>query len=68
MVYYPHCFDPKNKTEILRKWEEVRQSKCPITGNGGPKYKGTFVEYTFVNKRGKVVHVPEFIILVEWLS
>lgn len=67
MVYRPHCFDPKNKPEIIRQYKEVRQSKCPITGRGGPSYEGTFVEYTFINKKGRKVHVPEYCILVRWL-
>lgn len=67
--YYPHPYNPKNKAEIIRKWCEIRTTKCPIVGVdvSVKSYRGTFVEYTFVNKNKKVIHVPEFCLLVEWL-
>lgn len=69
-VHYPHCYDPQNKPEIIRIWEEVRETKCPIEGYTGKefKYLGKFVEYTFLNKKKKRVHVPEYCLLVTWLE
>lgn len=29
-VHYPHPFDPKNKVEIIRQWERICRTKCPI--------------------------------------
>lgn len=68
-VHYPHYADPKNKPVILRKWQEVRWTKCPIVGSTveEKQYRGTFVEYTYVNKKKKTVYVEELCILVEWL-
>lgn len=68
-VHYPHYTDPKNKPTIIRKWTERRFTKCPIPGAKvtEKEYEGTFVEYTFINKKKKLVHVPELVILVKWL-
>ncbi len=68
-IHYPHYTDPKNKPEIVRIWKERRFTKCPIAeANVTEKeYEGTFVEYYFINKKKKRVHVPELVILVKWL-
>ncbi|QBQ80186.1 hypothetical protein HOV53_gp033 [Escherichia phage vB_EcoM_Schickermooser] len=29
-VHYPHPFDPKKKAVILRQWQRVCRTKCPI--------------------------------------
>lgn len=69
-VHYPHYYDPKNKPEIIRIWEEVRYTKCPIIGADVQEkaYLGKFVEYTFINKKKKKVHVEEYCLLVTWLE
>lgn len=68
-VHYPHCYDPKRSPEIIRIWKERRFTKCPIIGANvtEKEYEGTFVEYTYLNKKKKRVHVPEFVLLVTWL-
>ncbi len=69
-THYPHCFDPANKTEIIRVWEEVRKTKSPISGYEGKefRYLGKFVEYYYINKKKKRVYVEEYCILVTWLE
>ena len=67
MTHYPHPYDPKSRAVILKKWQAIRQAKCPIRGVNTHTYKGTYVEYIFFNKKGKEVHVPEFCLLVKWL-
>lgn len=68
-VHYPHCYDPKNKPVIIRKWVERRFTKCPILNSKvkEKEYEGTFVEYTYVNKKKQTVHVPEMVLLVKWI-
>lgn len=60
-VYHPHPFDPKNKPTILRRWVEERITKCPVVGTEDYnfRYLAEYVEYTYINKKGKKVHVPE---------
>lgn len=69
-VHHPHPYDPKNKGTIIRVWKERRFTKCPIVGADvtEKEYEGTFIEYTFINKKKKLVHVPEYCILVKWLE
>lgn len=69
MTHYPHPFVPKHKSEIHRQWKEIREAKCPIVGSKTSTYtyEGTFIEYTYINKKGKKVYVPEFCLLVKWL-
>lgn len=68
-VHHPHCYDPKNKSEIVRIWKERRFTQCPIVGADvtEKEYEGTFIEYYFINKKKKRVHVPEYTLLVTWL-
>ncbi|UYM28764.1 hypothetical protein [Serratia phage vB_SspM_LC53] len=68
MAYYPHPFDPKNKSVIIRKWEERRRTKCPIDSphDVDKWYIGTFIEYTFIDKKKHKQHVDEYCILVKW--
>lgn len=70
MTHYPHPYDPKNKARIIRKWRSLRKTKCPIVGFLGKEkqYVGQYVEYTFINKKGKTVHVPEYCMKVTWLE
>lgn len=53
-VHYPHPFDPKNKVEIIRQWERICRTKCPINSphDVDKDYIGTFVEYTFIDRKG----------------
>lgn len=69
-VHYPHPYDPKWKATIHRIWEEVRHTRCPIISSTVKEktYRGKFMEYTYTNKKGKRVHVPEFCLLVTWLE
>ncbi|AJD81925.1 hypothetical protein YenMTG1_115 [Yersinia phage vB_YenM_TG1] len=55
MTHYPHPFVPKHKSEIHRQWKEIREAKCPIVGakTSTYTYEGTFIEYTYINKKGK---------------
>lgn len=68
-IHYPHYTDPKNKPTVIRKWTERRTTKSPMANSTvkEKEYEGTFVEYTFINKKKKLVHVPELVILVKWL-
>lgn len=68
MSYYPHPFDPKNKATIIRRWEERRKTCCPIKSphNVDKWYVGTFVEYTFLDKKKREQYVPEYCLLVRW--
>ena len=69
-VYHIHPFDPKNKSVIHRIWEEIRWTKCPIVGSKVQEkpYMGKFVEYTYINKKGKPVYVDEYLLLVKWIN
>ncbi|UJD20325.1 hypothetical protein T47t1_112 [Escherichia phage T4] len=29
-IHYPHPYDPKNKAVIIRQWERICRTKCPI--------------------------------------
>lgn len=66
--YYPHPFDPKNKATIHRQWIETRMTKCPVPGTEAynKKYTAEFVEYTFINKKGKEVYVEEYPLWIKW--
>lgn len=68
-THYPHPYDPTNKGVIIREWVERRFTKCPIVGSTAEEkeYEGTFLEYTFINKKKKLVHVPEYCLRVKWL-
>ena len=68
-VHYPHPFDPKNKTVILRQCQRVCRTKCPINSphNVDKDYLGTFVEYTYIDKNKRKQHVEEYCLRVEWL-
>lgn len=68
-IHYPHYTDPKNKPTVIRKWTERRFTKNPIKGSTvqEKEYLGTFVEYTYVNSKKKLVHVSELIVRVQWL-
>lgn len=64
-AHYPHCFDPKNKPTIIRRWIEVRCTKCPVDwvdDSNNFEYIAEYVEYTFINKKGKLKHVPEMML------
>lgn len=67
-IHRPHCYDPKNRPEIIRIWKEDRQTKNPFLNSTVEEknYTGTFVEYYYVNKNKKRIHVPELCLLVEW--
>ncbi|QIN97784.1 hypothetical protein PhiZZ30_113 [Serratia phage PhiZZ30] len=68
-VHYPHPYDQKNKAVIIREWEEIRQTKCPINTphNVERRYLGRFMEYTFIDKKGRKKHVEEYCMQVTWL-
>lgn len=68
-AHYPHPFDPKNKAVILRQWQRVCRTKCPINSqhNVDKNYLGTFVEYTYIDKNKRKQHVEEYCLRVEWL-
>ena len=55
-AHYPHPFDPKNKAEIIRQWERICRTKCPINSphDVDKDYIGTFVEYTFIDKNNGI--------------
>ncbi|AHY25084.1 hypothetical protein AVV36_gp122 [Pectobacterium bacteriophage PM2] len=67
-IHYPHPYDPKNKSTILRVWKERRQTKCPNKSSNVTErwYTGTYVEYTYINKKKQTVYIEEYCILVEW--
>lgn len=67
-THYPHCYDPINKPVIIKKWKEVRETKGDWPDIKEKKYQGTYVEYTYVNKKKKTVHVDEYCLLIEWLE
>lgn len=69
MAYYPHPYNPSNKSKIIREWTEERFTKCPIDNStvSPIKYIGYYVEYEYVNKKGKKIHIPEYCLRVEWL-
>lgn len=69
MAHYPHPFDPKNQAKIIRQWTEKRSTKCPINSphNVDKFYMGTFIEYTFIDKKKREQYVEEFCLKVEWL-
>ena len=67
-VHRLHPFDPKNKAVIRRRWQEVRKTKCPIKwveDSNNFEYLAEYVEYTFINKKGKEVYVPEMMLWCE---
>lgn len=68
--HYPHPFDPKNRATIHLRWQEVRQTKCPIPDPNVKEklYLGDFIEYSYINKKGKLKHVSEYCLLVTWLE
>lgn len=68
-IHYPHPYDPKNKAVIIRQWERICRTKCPINSphNVDKDYIGTFVEYTFIDKKGRKQHVEEYCLKVTWL-
>lgn len=66
--HYPHPFDPKNKATIHRQWVETRMTKCPIPAAAqyNKKYTAEFIEYTFINNKGKEVYVEEMVLWIKW--
>ncbi|ARB05897.1 hypothetical protein fHeYen901_124 [Yersinia phage fHe-Yen9-01] len=67
-VHYPHPFDPKWKAIIHRIWSETRFTKCPIKSDVEEKeYAGTFVEYTYIDKKKRKIYVEEYCLLVKWV-
>lgn len=68
MTYYPHPFDPKNNSNIIRVWKERRKTKCPIKSphDVDKWYEGTFVEYRFIDKKKREQYVPEYCLCVKW--
>lgn len=68
MTHYIHPFDPKNKATIHRRWTEVRMTKCPVKGTEiyNKPYLAEYVEYTFINSKGKSVYVNEFCLWIKW--
>lgn len=67
-VHHPHPFDPKNKAVIHRSWVEARTTQCPVPGTEkyNREYTAEFIEYTFINSKGKKVYVPEFCLWIKW--
>lgn len=67
-THFIHPFDPKNKAVIHRRWTETRITKCPVPAaqEYNKTYKAEFVEYTFVNNKGKEVYVPEYCLWIKW--
>lgn len=68
MTHHIHPFDPKNKAVIHRRWIETRMTKCPVTEAAvyNKKYTAEFVEYTFVDKKGRKVYVDEYCLWIKW--
>lgn len=68
-MHYPHPYNPKNKTTIIRKWVETRTTKCPINSphNVNKLYEGTFIEYTFIDKNKSKKYVEEYCLHIRWL-
>ncbi|UYL85012.1 hypothetical protein pEaSNUABM56_00035 [Erwinia phage pEa_SNUABM_56] len=66
--YLVHPFDPKNKAVIHRRWVEKRMTKCPVpqAQKYNKEYTAEYVEYTYINGKGKPVHVEEFILWIKW--
>lgn len=63
-----HPFDPKNKAVIHRRWVETRETQCPVpqADKYNKVYTAEFVEYTFLNNKGKPVYVEEFPLWIKW--
>lgn len=68
VTHYIHCFDPKNKATIHRRWVESRMTKCPVPGTEqyNKRYTAEFVEYTYINNKGKEVYVEELCLWIKW--
>ncbi|BBC78174.1 Hypothetical protein KNT65_gp126 [Escherichia phage EcS1] len=67
-IHYPHPFDPKNKATIIRQWQEVRKTRCPIISKVQEKeYLGTFIEYNYIDKKKRTQHIEEFCLRVQWI-
>lgn len=66
--YLVHPFDPKNKAVIHRRWVEKRMTNCPVpqAQKYNKEYTAEYVEYTFINGKGKPVHVEEFTLWIKW--
>ena len=66
--HYVHPFDPKNKAVIHRRWVETRMTNCPIPAAAkyNRKYTAEYVEYTFINNKGKSVYVEELALWIKW--
>lgn len=69
-VYQPHPFRPENKSTIHRIYDERCWTKCPIPDANvtEKEYIGTFVDYTFINKKGKPVYVERYCLVVKWVN
>lgn len=67
-THYIHCFDPANKPKIIRRWIETRMTQCPIPAAAqyNKRYTAEFVEYTFINNKGKEVYVEEMALWIKW--
>ncbi len=67
-THYVHPFDPKNKAVIHRRWVEKRMTKCPViqATKYNKYYTAEFLEYTFINNKGKSVYVEEFVLWIKW--
>ena len=66
--HYIHPFNPAHKAVIHRRWTETRMTNCPVpdTEKYNKKYTAEFVEYTFINKKGKPVYVEEYVLWIKW--
>ena len=66
--HHPHPFDPANKAVIHRRWTERRKTNCPVIAAYAYNrwYTAEFVEYTFINNRGKEVYEPEHALWIKW--
>lgn len=67
-THYPHPFDPKNKATIHRRWVETRMTNCPVPAAAkyNKKYTAEFIEYTFINSKGKEVYIEEYCLWIKW--
>lgn len=67
-AHYPHPFDPKHKATIHRRWTETRMTNCPVPAAAkyNKRYTAEFVEYTFINNKGKKVYVEEYCLWIKW--
>lgn len=69
-AHRPHPFDPKNKPTIHRRWTEERKTNCPVLAAApyNRRYLAEYVEYTFINNKGREVYIPEFVLWIKWLD